>query len=79
MAYFILNEKLHRLGILGCVMCIVGSVIIVLNAPQEKPISSVQEIWSMATQPGTKKTSLSSLFSKSVELDELVSDAIRFI
>lgn len=62
LAYFILNEKLHRLGILGCVMCIVGSVIIVINAPQERPISSVREIWSMATQPGRKKISLSSYF-----------------
>ncbi|KAL8527443.1 hypothetical protein ACS0TY_005342 [Phlomoides rotata] len=51
LAYFILNEKLTHLGILGCVMCIVGSIIIVIHAPQEKPISSVQEIWSMATQP----------------------------
>lgn len=55
LAYFILNEKLHQLGILGCVMCIVGSIVIVLNAPQEQPISSVQEIWTMATQPGRKR------------------------
>ncbi|XP_057790241.1 probable magnesium transporter NIPA7 isoform X2 [Salvia miltiorrhiza] len=51
LAYFILNEKLHQLGILGCVMCVVGSIVIVINAPQEQPISSVQEIWSMATEP----------------------------
>ncbi|KAL7151913.1 hypothetical protein ABFS83_04G063200 [Erythranthe nasuta] len=51
LAQFMLNEKLHQLGILGCVMCIAGSIIIVIHAPQEQPISSVQEIWSMATQP----------------------------
>ncbi|KAK6164092.1 hypothetical protein DH2020_000956 [Rehmannia glutinosa] len=51
LAHFILNEKLHQLGILGCVMCIAGSIIIVIHAPQEQPISSVQEIWNMATQP----------------------------
>ncbi|KAG2674732.1 hypothetical protein I3760_13G152200 [Carya illinoinensis] len=51
LAHFILSEKLHKLGILGCVMCIVGSVLIVIHAPQEHPITSVQEIWSMATQP----------------------------
>ncbi|KAM7497093.1 hypothetical protein LguiA_021507 [Lonicera macranthoides] len=50
LAHFILKEKLHRLGILGCVMCIAGSVIIVIHAPQERPITSVQEIWRMATQ-----------------------------
>lgn len=50
MAHFILKEKLHKLGVLGCVMCIVGSVIIVLHAPQEHAITSVEQIWSMATQ-----------------------------
>ncbi|PSR90149.1 Magnesium transporter like [Actinidia chinensis var. chinensis] len=50
-AHFILKERLHQLGILGCVMCIAGSVIIVIHAPQEHPITSVQEIWTMATQP----------------------------
>ncbi|XP_020539855.1 probable magnesium transporter NIPA3 isoform X4 [Jatropha curcas] len=51
LAQFILNEKLHKLGILGCIMCIAGSIIIVIHAPQEHPITSVQEIWNMATQP----------------------------
>ncbi|XP_050238840.1 probable magnesium transporter NIPA6 isoform X1 [Mercurialis annua] len=50
LAHFILNEKLHKLGVLGCVMCIAGSIIIVIHAPQEHPITSVQEIWTMATQ-----------------------------
>ena len=52
LAHFILNEKLQKLGVLGCVMCIAGSIIIVIHAPQEHPITSVQEIWSLATQPG---------------------------
>ncbi|XAR60321.1 hypothetical protein NMG60_11033641 [Bertholletia excelsa] len=51
LAHFILKERLHQLGVLGCVMCIAGSVIIVIHAPQEHPIASVQEIWTMATQP----------------------------
>ncbi|KAJ4970652.1 hypothetical protein NE237_003751 [Protea cynaroides] len=50
LAHFILKEKLHKLGMLGCVMCISGSVIIVIHAPQEGTITSVQEIWNMATQ-----------------------------
>jgi magnesium transporter len=52
LAHFILKERLHALGILGCIMCIAGSVIIVVHAPQEREITSVQEIWDMATQPG---------------------------
>ncbi|GAA0184562.1 secondary carrier transporter [Lithospermum erythrorhizon] len=51
LAHFILKEKLHKLGLLGCVMCISGVIVIVIHAPQERPISSVQEIWIMATQP----------------------------
>ncbi|OIW04192.1 hypothetical protein TanjilG_00752 [Lupinus angustifolius] len=51
LAQLILKEKLHQLGILGCVMCIAGSVIIVIHAPKEQPINSVLEIWDMATQP----------------------------
>ncbi|XP_042485606.1 probable magnesium transporter NIPA6 isoform X3 [Macadamia integrifolia] len=50
LAHFLLKEKLHKLGILGCVMCISGSVIIVIHAPQERAITSVQEIWNLATQ-----------------------------
>ncbi|KAK1295420.1 hypothetical protein QJS10_CPA16g01074 [Acorus calamus] len=50
LAHFILKEKLHYLGILGCVMCIAGSVVIVIHAPQERAITSVQEIWNLATQ-----------------------------
>ncbi|KAF7833349.1 putative magnesium transporter NIPA6 isoform X1 [Senna tora] len=51
LAHFILKERLHQLGILGCVMCIAGSVILVIHAPKEHPIASVLEIWNMATQP----------------------------
>ncbi|KAK6925551.1 Magnesium transporter NIPA [Dillenia turbinata] len=50
LAHFMLNERLHKLGILGCVMCITGSIIVVIHAPQEHPITSVHEIWLMATQ-----------------------------
>ncbi|XP_010521546.1 PREDICTED: probable magnesium transporter NIPA4 [Tarenaya hassleriana] len=50
LAHFVLNENLHQQGILGCVMCIIGSVVIVVHAPEEHPITSVHEIWVMATQ-----------------------------
>lgn len=51
LADIILKEKLHNLGILGILMCIAGSIIIVVHAPRERPITSVLEIWNMATQP----------------------------
>jgi len=53
LADLILKERLHKLGILGCVMCIAGSIIIVIHAPKEEPITSVLQIWNMATQPGS--------------------------
>ncbi|XP_010532763.1 PREDICTED: probable magnesium transporter NIPA2 [Tarenaya hassleriana] len=52
LAHFILHEKLHMFGILGCILCVVGSTTIVLHAPHEKNIESVKEIWHLATEPG---------------------------
>ncbi|KAK6775598.1 hypothetical protein RDI58_026599 [Solanum bulbocastanum] len=51
LAHFILKEKLKKLGVLGCLLCIVGSVVIVLHAPREHDLNSVDEIWALATQP----------------------------
>ncbi|KAJ4963111.1 hypothetical protein NE237_023050 [Protea cynaroides] len=51
LAHFMLKERLQKLGVLGCVSCIVGSVVIVIHAPQEHTPNSVQEIWTLATQP----------------------------
>lgn len=39
-------------GILGCILCVVGSITIVLHAPQERQIESVAEVWDLATEPG---------------------------
>lgn len=52
LAHFILREKLHIFGMLGCALCVVGSVSIVLHAPHERTIHSVKELWHLATQPG---------------------------
>jgi drug/metabolite transporter (DMT)-like permease len=52
LAHIILREKLHIFGILGCVLCVVGSTTIVLHAPQERDIESVKEVWNLATEPG---------------------------
>ncbi|XP_038907003.1 probable magnesium transporter NIPA2 isoform X1 [Benincasa hispida] len=52
LAHFMLKEKLHIFGVLGCVLCVVGSTTIVLHAPLEKKIESVKEVWHLATEPG---------------------------
>ncbi|KMZ58306.1 putative Non-imprinted in Prader-Willi/Angelman syndrome region protein,putative [Zostera marina] len=51
LAHFLLKEKLQKMGMLGCVLCIVGSTVIVLHAPEEKTPTSIDEIWDLATQP----------------------------
>ncbi|KAJ0969452.1 hypothetical protein J5N97_022329 [Dioscorea zingiberensis] len=51
LAHIILRERLHIFGILGCVLCVVGSTTIVLHAPQEREIESVAEVWDLATEP----------------------------
>lgn len=52
LAHFFLNEKLKKMGILGCILCIEGSVLIVLHAPSEQSLTSVEQVWELATQPG---------------------------
>lgn len=51
LAHFFLKEKLEKMDVLGCVLCVVGSTMIVLHAPGERTPSSVDEIWELATQP----------------------------
>ncbi|XP_070028246.1 probable magnesium transporter NIPA3 isoform X3 [Nicotiana sylvestris] len=51
LAHMILGEKLHIFGMVGCVLCIVGSTTICLHAPQERQIESVKELWDLATEP----------------------------
>ncbi|KAK7838036.1 putative magnesium transporter nipa6 [Quercus suber] len=53
LAHFLLKEKLQKMGILGCLLCIVGSTVIVLHAPEEQSLTSVEEIWELATQPAS--------------------------
>ncbi|RDW84576.1 putative DUF803 membrane protein [Coleophoma cylindrospora] len=50
-SYF-LKEELGTLGKLGCAICLIGSVIIVLHAPPDKEITTVDEILHYAIQPG---------------------------
>jgi hypothetical protein len=50
-AYF-LKERLGHLGKLGCLLCILGSILIVANAPPDKDIQTVDEILDYALQPG---------------------------
>ena len=50
-SYF-LKENLGTLGKLGCALCLIGSVIIVLHAPPDREIQTVDEILQYAIHPG---------------------------
>lgn len=52
LAHIMLNERLNVFGILGCVLCISGSITIALHAPEEREILSLLQVWAMAIQPG---------------------------
>ncbi|PWW79840.1 DUF803-domain-containing protein [Tuber magnatum] len=47
-----LREELGVLGKLGCAICLIGSVIIVLHAPPDEDIQTIDEILHYAIQPG---------------------------
>ncbi|KAI9373116.1 DUF803-domain-containing protein [Aspergillus egyptiacus] len=50
-SYF-LKERLGVLGKLGCALCLLGSVVIVLHAPADKPVERIDEMLHYALQPG---------------------------
>lgn len=51
LASFILHERLGKLGIIGCALCLVGTVVIVVNAPEDRDIQTVDEILAYAMRP----------------------------
>ncbi|ESK86089.1 duf803 domain membrane protein [Moniliophthora roreri MCA 2997] len=51
LASFLLNETLGHLGRLGCTLSLIGSLIIVLHAPEDKSIGTVEEILRYAMEP----------------------------
>ncbi|WAQ92501.1 hypothetical protein PtA15_16A409 [Puccinia triticina] len=52
LASFFLQEKLGRIGKIGCALCLLGSIIIVLHAPEDKEVKTVDEILGYAMHPG---------------------------
>jgi len=48
LASFLLHERLGKLGIIGCALCLTGTVVIVVNAPEDREIQTVDEILAFA-------------------------------
>lgn len=47
-----LKERLSMVGKVACFLCIVGSVVIVMNAPQESSVANIQEMKQFVLTPG---------------------------
>lgn len=47
-----LKERLSFVGKIGCFNCIIGSVVIVLNAPEQSSVSNIQEMQKFVITPG---------------------------
>ncbi|XP_011643862.1 magnesium transporter NIPA2 [Pogonomyrmex barbatus] len=47
-----LNEKLNLLGKMGCLLCILGSTIIVLHSPKEEEVSNLSDLVVKIREPG---------------------------
>jgi drug/metabolite transporter (DMT)-like permease len=47
-----LKERLSLVGKVGCFLCIIGSVVIVMNAPSESSAATIQEMQQFVIAPG---------------------------
>ncbi|KAI8094514.1 magnesium transporter [Thamnidium elegans] len=51
-ASIFLKEKLGSIGKVGCLLSVVGAFIVVLHAPEDKDVTSIEELLYYALQPG---------------------------
>ncbi|XP_067851860.1 magnesium transporter NIPA2-like [Heptranchias perlo] len=49
---YLLQETLNLLGKLGCVLCILGSTVMVMHAPQEEEVKTLEEMALKLKDPG---------------------------
>ncbi|RKP35921.1 magnesium transporter [Dimargaris cristalligena] len=51
LASLFLGEKITPTGKAGCALCLLGSVVIIIHAPEDEVISSVDQIFQLAMRP----------------------------
>lgn len=71
-SYF-LNERLNVHGKIGCLMCILGSTVMVIHAPQEEEVASLRAMAEKLKDPGIALLNgdilmIFSLFGELIEL-----------
>lgn len=53
MGSYLLNEKLGPVGGSGIALCLLGAVLIIVHAPAETPVETIDQILDYALQPGS--------------------------
>lgn len=67
---YLLGEVLNLLGKLGCFLCVLGSILLVIHAPEEQEVTSLQDMTNKLLEPGKSMDVLQ-------ELDTKLKDATR--
>ncbi|KAJ1343406.1 hypothetical protein BSLG_001996 [Batrachochytrium salamandrivorans] len=49
-----LNETLGRDGIIGCALCVLGSLVVILHSPEEDAIETVDDVFRHFVRPGIR-------------------------
>lgn len=49
---YLLREVLNILGKLGCLLCLLGSILLVIHAPEEQEVTSLQDMTDKLLDPG---------------------------
>lgn len=52
LAPYLLGEQLNLVGKLGCLLCVLGSILLVIHAPQEQEVTSLQDMTDKLLDPG---------------------------
>ncbi|KAM7398414.1 hypothetical protein PAMA_006363 [Pampus argenteus] len=49
---YLLGEVLNMVGKLGCLLCVLGSILLVIHAPQEQEVTSLHDMTNKLLEPG---------------------------
>lgn len=69
---YLLGEVLNIVGKLGCLLCVLGSILLVIHAPQEQEVTSLREMTNKLLEPGERGRSTISNSERSIVELQLV-------
>ena len=51
----VLKERLNLLGKVGCMLCVLGSTVMVIHSPKEQEVANIDQLKAMVAEPGVCK------------------------